>query len=157
VIATKNCLDENGIECEEPGRRMCEALTGHAKWKKTSYNTRMGVHYDSNTGEPSEDQSKAYRLNYALEGMKYDEQLNGFVVTESIHRKRVPRMVINPQTGYWYLLKPPIPVPEDLQLDEYPLDTYQEPWFWHEYKFEWVKIKNTELTHFYHFLDEEMI
>jgi hypothetical protein len=30
-------------------------------WKQTSYNTRRGVHYDPETGEPSEDQSKAFR------------------------------------------------------------------------------------------------
>jgi hypothetical protein len=157
VIANKNCLDENGNECEESGRRLCEALTGHAKWKKTSYNTRLGVHYNSETNEPPEDQSKAYRLNFAQEGMRYDELLDGFVITEKMNSKRVPRMIINPQTGYWVLPKPPIPVPEDLQFDEYPLDTYQEPWFWHEYKFEWVKLKNTEQRKPYHFLNEDMI
>ena len=157
VIANKDCLDENGNECEEPGRCICEALTGHAKWKKTSYNTKMGKHYDPNTGEPSEDQTKAYRLNFAQPGFKYDEVLDGFVVTDKIYHKEFPRMIINPQTGHWALPKPPIPVPEDLQLDEYPLDTYQEPWYWHEYKFEWIKLKNTEQRKIYNFLYENMI
>ena len=35
------------------------------EWIQTSYNTRGGVHYDPATGEPSEDQSKALRKNYA--------------------------------------------------------------------------------------------
>jgi hypothetical protein len=157
VIANKDCLDENGNECEEPGRCLCEALSGHSKWKKTSYNTRMGVHYNPETNEPSEDQSGAYRLNFALEGMRYDEVLDGFVITEKIYPKRVPRMIINPQTGYWVLPKPAVPVPEDLQLNEYPLDTYQEPWYWHEYRFEWVKLKNTEVRNIYYFLYEDMI
>lgn len=157
VIADKDCLDENGNECEEPGRCMCEALTGHANWKKTSYNTRIGVHCDPNTGQPSEDQSKAYRLNFAQEGMLYDEQLNGFVPTGNILKELLPRAIRNPKTGYWALPKPPIPVPEDLQLDEYPLETYQEPWYWHEYKFEWIKLKNTEERQEYHFLYEDMI
>jgi hypothetical protein len=157
VIANNDCLDENGNECEEPGRRLCEALTGHAKWKKTSFNTQKGVHYNSNTGEPSEDQSKSYRLNFAQEGMRYDEYLDGFVTNETISRKLFPRMIINPRTGWWALPKPPVAVPEDLQLDQYPLDTYQEPWYWHEYKFEWIKLKKNEQRRTYHFLYGDMI
>lgn len=157
VIADKDCLDENGNVCEENGRRMCEALTRHANWKKTSYNTRMGVHYDSNTGEPSTDQSKAFRLNFAQPKMKYDESINGFVVTENCFPKAVSRMIINPQTGTWALPKPEVPYPEDLQLDQYPLDTYQEPWFWHEHKYDWVKLKINDLKLRYIFANEEMI
>ena len=141
VIANKDCLDENGIECEEPGRRMCEALTGYAKWKKTSYNTKRGIHYDSNTGEISEDQSKAYRLNSAQRGMKYDESLNGFVVTESYIPKLFSRMIMNPKTGNWGLPKPNIPYPEDLMLDEYSTEEYLEPWFWNELQYVWVKVR----------------
>jgi hypothetical protein len=140
VIANKDCFDENGNECEESGRRLCEALTGHANWKKTSFNTRMGVHYDSNTDEPSEDQSKAYRLNFARIGMRYDKILDGFVVTEQLSPKRVPRMILNSITGMWSLMHPGIPVPEDLQLDKYPLDQYKQNWFWNENLYEWVKI-----------------
>jgi len=157
VIANRDCLDENGVECEEPGRRMCEALTGHAKWKKTSYNTKLGVHYDQNTGEPSEDQSKAYRINFAQKGMKYDEVLDGFVVTEQVSRFPFSRKTINPKTGDWALSKPIIPLPEDLELDTYPLEEYQEPWFWDERKFRWIKLKieQSKLTH--QFLYKEMI
>lgn len=39
--------------------------------KRTSYNTRGGVHYDPN-GQPSADQSKAYRFNYAGIGWTFD-------------------------------------------------------------------------------------
>jgi hypothetical protein len=141
VIADKDCLDENGNECEEPGRRLCEALTGHANWKKTSYNTKLGIHYDPNTGEPSEDQSKSYRLNFARIGMRYDEELDGFVVSEQIEPKRVPRMTINPVTGMWGLIHPGIPMPEDLELEKYPLEEYKEEWYWNENLFEWVKVK----------------
>jgi hypothetical protein len=157
VIANKDCLDENGKECEEPGRCLCEALTGHKKWKKTSLNTRMGVHYDPETNEPSDDQSKAYRLNFAQEGMKYDEEIDGFVITEKIRAKLLPRMVINPQTGYWILPCPNVAVPDDLQIEDYPLDEYLEPWFWHEYKYEWIKLKKSEQRQFHHVLYEEML
>ncbi|MEI2419147.1 hypothetical protein V6O07_02650, partial [Arthrospira platensis SPKY2] len=33
--------------------------------KRTSYNTRGGVHYNPTTGKKSKNQSKAYRYNYA--------------------------------------------------------------------------------------------
>jgi len=41
-------------------------------WIQTSYNTRGGVHYDPTTGQPSTDQSKALRGNYAGLGYIYD-------------------------------------------------------------------------------------
>ena len=46
-------------------------------WKQTSYNTRGGVHYTD--GEPSEDQSKALRFNYAGIGFTYDEARDAFI------------------------------------------------------------------------------
>lgn len=48
-------------------------------WIQTSYNTRGGVHYDPATGEPSTDQSKALRKNYAGIGYTYDAQRNAFI------------------------------------------------------------------------------
>ena len=48
-------------------------------YKQTSYNTRGGVHYDPETGEPSEDQSKAFRGNYAGIGFTYDDELDAFI------------------------------------------------------------------------------
>jgi len=47
--------------------------------KRTSYNTRAGVYYDPETGEPSADQSKAFRGNYAGIGFTYDEFLDAFI------------------------------------------------------------------------------
>ena len=47
--------------------------------KRTSYNTRGGVHYNPETGGPSEDQSKAFRGNYAGIGFTYDEALDAFI------------------------------------------------------------------------------
>ena len=46
---------------------------------RTSYNTRGGIHYDPATGEPSEDQGKAFRGNYAGIGFTYDEELDAFI------------------------------------------------------------------------------
>jgi hypothetical protein len=40
--------------------------------KRTSYNTRGGVHYQADNNTPSLDQSKAFRKNYAGIGYYYD-------------------------------------------------------------------------------------
>jgi hypothetical protein len=48
-------------------------------WVQTSYNTRGGVHYDPHTGEPSADQSKALRFNYAGIHYSYDAQRDAFI------------------------------------------------------------------------------
>jgi len=45
--------------------------------KQTSYNTSGGIHYTD--GEPSEDQSQAFRFNYAGIGFTYDETRDAFI------------------------------------------------------------------------------
>ena len=55
------------------------AVGDPATWVRTSYNTRGGVHYDPNTNEPSTDQSKALRKNYAGIGYLYDAQRDAFI------------------------------------------------------------------------------
>ena len=45
--------------------------------KQTSYNTYGGVHYTD--GEPSEDQSQAFRFNYAGIGFTYDADRDVFI------------------------------------------------------------------------------
>ena len=45
--------------------------------KQTSYNTSGGIHYTD--GEPSENQSKAFRFNYAGIGFTYDENRDAFI------------------------------------------------------------------------------
>ena len=47
--------------------------------KRTSYNTRGGVHYNKETNEPSVDQSKAFRKNYAGIGFTYDPVRDAFI------------------------------------------------------------------------------
>jgi len=139
VIDTNETLDENGNENEEKGRAFCELLTGHAKWKKTSYNTLGGIYYDNATNQPHEDQTKAYRLNFAQVGYVFNEELNGFV--QGSKNKKYPRMIINPTTGLWVMPWPSKPMPTDEQLDQYPLETYYKKWFWHEIDREWVKVR----------------
>ena len=45
--------------------------------KQTSYNTYGGIHHTD--GEPSEDQTKALRYNYAGIGHTYDENRDAFI------------------------------------------------------------------------------
>ena len=54
------------------------AVGDASRWIQTSYNTRGGVHYDPATGEPSEDQSKALRKNYATPGGNYNIEADAF-------------------------------------------------------------------------------
>jgi hypothetical protein len=46
-------------------------------YRQTSYNTYGGVHYTD--GEPSADQSKAFRFNYAGIGFTYDADRDAFI------------------------------------------------------------------------------
>jgi hypothetical protein len=79
-------LDENNVVVfvtvgrqEDDGKEdELIARTGEI-YRQTSFNTRGGVHYDPKTGEPSADQSKAFRGNYAGIGFIYDEDLDAFI------------------------------------------------------------------------------
>jgi|TARA_R100000479_G_scaffold13537_1_gene5340 hypothetical protein len=75
------------------------------KWIQTSYNTRGGVHYDPETGEPSADQSKALRKNYAGIGFKYDVQRDAF-----IEPKPFESWTLNETSCLW---EPPVAMPSE--------------------------------------------
>lgn len=101
-----------------PGRDEGEVVDGISDWEayyatkreglnclRTSYNTYGGVHYDPETGEPSADQSKALRFNYAGIGYTYDEERDAFIPP-----KPFDSWVLNEETCLW---EAPIPYPED--------------------------------------------
>lgn len=73
--------------------------------KRTSYNTRNGVHYDMGTGEPTDDQLKAFRGNFAGVGMIYNPEIDGFIPPQPF-----PSWSLNANTYSW---DAPIPMPED--------------------------------------------
>ena len=73
-------------------------------YKQTSYNTRGGVHYDPETGEPSADQTKALRFNYAGVGYTYDEARDAFIPP-----KPFESWVLDEDTCLW---KAPLPYPD---------------------------------------------
>jgi len=87
-------------------------------YKQTSYNTRGGVHYDPQTGQPSADQSKALRKNYAGIGYTYDSSRDAFIPPRVF-----PSWVLNETTCNW---EAPVPVPESGN------------WIWDEESLSWV-------------------
>lgn len=91
---------------------------------RTSYNTREGIHYDPETGEPSEDQSNAFRYNYAGIGFLYDPNfgLNGAFIPPK--PEECPSWILNPNTACW---EPPIPRPNS-----------DDPWQWDEETLSWI-------------------
>lgn len=77
--------------------------TSPGEWIQTSYNTRGGVHYTE--GEPSADQTKALRKNYAGIGFAYDKQRDAFIPP-----KPFASWTLNEQTCLW---DAPTPYPTD--------------------------------------------
>jgi hypothetical protein len=86
--------------------------------KRTSYNTWGGVHYDQSTGQPSEDQSKALRKNYAGIGYTYDQIRDAFIPPKPFNS-----WVLDEHTCHW---NAPIPYPEDGE------------WHWDEETVSWI-------------------
>ena len=82
-------------------------------WIQSSYNTRGGVHYNPETGEPSDDQSKALRYNAASVGGAYDPDRDAFIPP-----KNYDSWVLDGDTCLWVA---PTPYPED-----------GEPYEWNE-------------------------
>jgi len=70
TFVTVGRQEDDGLEEE------LNARTGDV-YRQTSYNTYGGVHYTD--GEPSADQSKALRYNYAGIGHTYDEARDAFI------------------------------------------------------------------------------
>lgn len=79
--------------------------TSPGQWIQTSYNTRGGVHYNPETGEPSEDQTKALRKNYAGIGFSYDSLLDAFIPP-----KPFASWILNETTCLW---ESPVAYPTD--------------------------------------------
>lgn len=71
--------------------------------KRTSYNTRGGVHYVN--GEASADQSKAFRKNYAGIGYTYDVTRDAFIPPKPFNS-----WILNETSCLW---EPPIVYPSD--------------------------------------------
>ena len=73
------------------------------QWIQTSYNTRGGVHYDPETGEP--DGGTALRKNYAGIGFTYDAGKDAFIPPQPY-----ASWTLNDDTCLW---ESPVAYPDD--------------------------------------------
>ena len=97
-------LDNNGIKIN---------WENYYNAKRTSYNTSGGIHYTN--GEPSEDQSKAFRKNYAGVGYYYDSIRDAFIPP-----KPYPSWILNEQSCLW---ESPISYPNDGNIYQWNEET----------------------------------
>ena len=117
TFVTVGRQEDDGLEAELTAR------TGDV-YKQTSYNTRGGVHYNPETGEPSEDQTKALRFNYAGIGFTFDPDKGtdgAFIPPQPFES-----WVLDEDTCLWVA---PVPYPED-----------GESYTWDEDAGDWVAV-----------------
>lgn len=122
-------VDSNNIVTEVLVIDQAEIDTGNwgdpAQWIQTSYNTRGGVYYTPGTNTPDPDQSKAFRKNYAGEGMVWDAARNMFYQPQPY-----PSWTLDEQTGTWVPPNPPGPL--NVSAEDQPF------WKWDETTTQWV-------------------
>lgn len=106
-IVTKVCTGKNEDETDTNIELVYQNMFGQL-CKRTSYNTRGGVHYDPTTNEPSADQSKAFRKNYAGVGYTYDETRDAFIPPQPYDS-----WTLNETSCLW---EAPVAYPEDGQM-----------------------------------------
>jgi len=96
--------------------------TEPGEWIQTSYNTIGGVHYqrneDGTLGDPSSDQSKALRKNYAGIGWTYDKDRDAFIPPKLFNS-----WTLNETTCLW---EAPVAYPTDGQ--EYTWNETNQTW-----------------------------
>ena len=127
-------IDENNmVTAVITGRNEDEIVDGISDWEtyygnqfgqaclRTSYNTWGNVHYDPTTGQPSDDQSKVFRYNYASPGYEYDPEADAFI-PPAPH----PSWVLDTVNYKW---EAPLPLPADADTVAY---------YWDEDAGEWV-------------------
>ena len=112
TFVTVGRQEDDGLEAELWER------TGDV-YRQTSYNTYGGVHYTD--GEPSADQSKALRYNYAGINFTYDEDRDAFIPPQPY-----PSWVLDEDTCQWVA---PI---------AYPADGGQ--YVWDEETTDWIEV-----------------
>jgi hypothetical protein len=91
--------------------------------KRTSFNTRGGIYYLTNTNEPGPDQSKAFRKNYAGIGYSYDAVRDAFIPP-----KPYESWILNEFSCIW---SAPIPYPTDGKI-----------YAWNETTQSWIEVDN---------------
>jgi hypothetical protein len=95
------------------------------EWVQTSYNTRGGIHFEPNSNNPSKDQNKMLRKNYAGIGYTYDKERDVFIPPKPYNS-----WVLDEETCQY---KAPIEMPKDDKL-----------YSWNEDKLEWEEVIESE-------------
>lgn len=119
VFVTVGRQEDDGLEEELIAR------TGDV-YRQTSYNTVGGVHYttdEEGNRVPSEDQTKAFRKNYAGIGFTYDEERDAFIPPQPFES-----WVLNEDTCLW---DAPVPYPTDGAM-----------YVWDEETVNWLEVEN---------------
>jgi len=88
---------------------------------RTSYNTSAGVYYDPETRQPTQDQSKAFRKNYAGIGYTYDPVRDAFIPPKPFNS-----WILNEDTCCW---DPPVSYPND-----------ENQYYWDEENLNWIAL-----------------
>ena len=89
-------------------------------WIQTSYNTRGGVHYESDGITPSADQSKALRKNFGSVDSMYNSEADGF------HQPQpYPSWTLNATTFVWEC---PVAEPDATADTEYVWNETDQSW-----------------------------
>lgn len=115
IFVTVGRQEDDGKEQE-----LCDR-TGDT-YRQTSYNTYGGVHYTD--GEPSEDQTKAFRYNFAGVGFSFDPSLGDYGAF--IPPQPFPSWQLDPSSALW---EAPIPMPED-----------GASYYWDEDQGDWIEL-----------------
>ena len=124
TLADADCQGADGVENEEIGRQYLERVHGWPLWKQTSIGTKNGQHYtlnDDGYDVLSDDQSKAFRGNFARIGGTYDE------VNEIFWGPKPHSSWIKDETTYQW--KAPV---------DYPSDENGYNVFWDEENDRWI-------------------
>ena len=112
TLNNSDMLNADGVEDETVGQQYLERHNNWPAqmWIQTSYNTRGGKHYKPDN-TLSDDQSKAFRGNYAGIGYIWDEDNNLFYP-----KKPYASWVLNTTTARWH--SPIGDAPDDLTDEE---------------------------------------
>ena len=103
IVISNEDVTNNGGERSTQAEQWVSDNFGGGTWKQTSYNTNIGRYYDPETGLEAEDQSKAYRKNYAGIDYIYHSDIDAFSPPQPY-----ASWTLNSTTARW---QPPVAFP----------------------------------------------
>ena len=106
IVENVIVVHNNNASTEQAGVDFINNLYGTSDiWKQTSYNTRGGIYYNPGTSVQADDQTKAFRKNYAQIGGSYDEAKDAFIPIRPFNS-----WTLNETTCLW---EAPVAIPTD--------------------------------------------